>query len=415
MLTLNYRYRIYPNKQQEDSLTEILEICRSAYNYALREIKDWCGSRKCSIDRCSLVSEYIIPADEKFPSELKQLNSLPKAKKQFPKLKKVPSQVLQQTIKQLHRAWDYFRSRGYGFPRFKKYGQFKSILFPQFEKYPISGNKLRLPKIGEIRIRMHREIPSGFSLKQVRVVRKADRWYAIVCIQCDVDVPNPPPHGYAIGVDIGLKEFLATSDGFFVKPPRFFKTMQRKLGLLQRRLSRKKRGSKNYYKQRLKVARLHHKIDNARKNFHYQTAHQLCNQADMIFVEDLDFRRTAKGMFGKQMLDAGFGQFRQILKEVCWKRGKYFAEVEAKGSTQTCPRCSTHVGKDLSVRIHECPQCNLVADRDVAAACVLRSRGIEKINSTVGQVGSKTPRQSGCRETGIPVLDQWCNPIHGNN
>ncbi|WP_071880224.1 zinc ribbon domain-containing protein [Halothece sp. PCC 7418] len=74
---------------------------------------------------------------------------------------------------------------------------------------------------------------------------------------------------------------------------------------------------------------------------------------------------------------------------MCWKRGKYFSEVEAKGSTQTCPRCSTHVGKDLSVRIHECPQCNLVADRDVAAACVLRSRGIEKINSTVGRIGNQ--------------------------
>jgi putative transposase len=224
MLTFNYQYRIYPDQSQEEKLIEIMEICRSAYNYALREIKDWCNSRKCSIDRCSLVSEYIIPADAKFPSELKQLNQLPKAKKEFPNLKQVPSQVLQQTIKQLHRAWDFFRARGYGFPRFKKFGQFKSILFPQFKQSPLTSSlKLRLtkggkeggiwqidfPKIGKVRINVHRPIPDGFQVKQVRVIRKADRWYVSVCIQLDVDVPDPLPHGHALGVDIGLEKFLA--------------------------------------------------------------------------------------------------------------------------------------------------------------------------------------------------------------
>ena len=162
MLTFNYQYRIYPDQSQKEKLSEIMEVCRSAYNYALREIKDWCNSRKCSIDRCSLVSEYIIPADAKFPSELNQLNQLPKAKKKFPRLKEVPSQVLQQTIKQLHRAWDFFRERGYGFPRFKKFGQLKSILFPQFKENPISGRQISLPKVGKIRINVHRPIPEGF-------------------------------------------------------------------------------------------------------------------------------------------------------------------------------------------------------------------------------------------------------------
>ena len=110
--------------------------------------------------------------DAKFPSELNQLNQLPKAKKEFPNLKRVPSQVLQQTIKQLHRAWDFFRERGYGFPRFKKFGQFKSILFPQFKESPLTplrkGGKERgiwqinLPKIGKVRINVHRPIPEGF-------------------------------------------------------------------------------------------------------------------------------------------------------------------------------------------------------------------------------------------------------------
>ena len=105
MIAINYRYRIYPDATQQDILFEWMEICRSAYNYALREIKDWCDSRKCSIDRCSLEKEYILSPEVKFPGEIQQLNSLPKAKKEFPKLSEVPSQVLQQAIKQLHKGW----------------------------------------------------------------------------------------------------------------------------------------------------------------------------------------------------------------------------------------------------------------------------------------------------------------------
>jgi putative transposase len=171
--------------------------------------------------------------------------------------------------------------------------------------------------------------------------------------------------------------------------------MQSKLGLLQRRLSRKQKRSKNYEKQRIKVARMHHKISNTRKDFHYKQAHALCDAGEMLFMEDLDYRITAKGMLGKEMLDGGFGQFRIITQQVCWKRGKFFSVVDARGSSQTCPNCGVHVKKDLSVRVHNCPECSYEADRDVAAAQVLKNRGIEKI-STAGLVGKEilTPRGS---------------------
>ena len=137
MLTLNYRYRIYPSTVQQERISSWMETCRVAYNYGLREIKDWLGSRKCAVDRCSLVHEYIVPTGTLFPDEVKQLNALPKAKLVFQRLGEVPSQVLQQTIKQLHRSWEGFKEQGHGFPRFKKFGQFKSLLFPQFKKSPI--------------------------------------------------------------------------------------------------------------------------------------------------------------------------------------------------------------------------------------------------------------------------------------
>ncbi len=221
-------------------------------------------------------------------------------------------------------------------------------------------------------------------------MRKADKWYASVSIQCDVSVPLPTPYGHLIGVDTGLENFLATSDGVLVKPPKFLKTLQSKLlakrarvfarQLLQRRLSKKKKRSSNYEKQRLKVARLHHHIDNTRKDFHYKQAHALCYSAaytlrdaslraslrasagDMVFMEDLDYRTSAKGMFGKHMLDAAFGQFRTIVKHVCWKRGKFFAEVDARGTSQECPECGGEVKKDLDVRVHDCPHCNYRTD-----------------------------------------------------
>src|SRR4028119_1406780 len=386
MLTLTHRYRIYPDATQEQMFVEWMDICRSAYNYARREIKDWCLGRKCLIDRCSLEKEYILPPHLKFPNEIQQLNNLPRAKKEFSRLSEVPSQVLQQTIKQLHLAWKYFQDRGFGFPRFKKYGQFKSLVFPQFKENPVTNLHLKLPKIGIIPINLHRPIPSGFVVKQVRILRKADRWYGSISLQCDVSVPDPAPHGHPIGVDIGLEKFLATSDGVLIKPPKFFKELQSKLKLLQRRLSRKKKRSKNYEKQRIKVARLHHTIDNTRKDFHYKQAHALCDAGDMVFMEDLDYRTSAKGMFGKHMLDAAFGQFRSLVKYVCWKRGRFFSEVDARGTSQECPECEGEVKKDLRVRVHDCPHCGYKTDRDVAAGQNIRNRGI-KLISTVGQTG----------------------------
>ncbi len=193
-----------------------------------------------------------------------------------------------------------------------------------------------------------------------------------------------------------MPKFWATSDGVFVKPPKFFKSLQGRLlakrgeaQLLQRRVNRKQRRSKTYEKQRLKVARLHHQIHNKRKDFHYKQAHELGDAGDMIFMEDLDYRTSAKEMFGKQMLDGAFSQFRTIVKYVCWKRGKFFDVVDASWTSQECPECGGEVKKDMSVRIYNCPHCGYTTNRDVAAAQNIRNRGI-KLISTVGQTGRET-------------------------
>jgi putative transposase len=402
-MILNYTYRLYPDNQQIQLLDEWLETLRVSYNYALRELKDWIASRKCPIDRCSLESEYIMGADYPFPGYHQQQNNLPKAKKEFPRLKAVPSQVLQTNIRRLHDAWDFFRERGYGFPRFKKVGQMKSMLFPQFKTNPITGWHLQLPKLGKVEINLHRPIPDGFVVKQVRIVKKAMGWFVVIALYSDIEIPDPPPHGHAIGVDVGLLSYLATSDGFVEPGRKFFKTEQSRLKVLQRRLGKKKKRSKNYEKARKKVEKQHNHIAFKRKDYQYKLSHKLCDLADTIFVEDIDFRIMAKGFLGKQTIDAGFGQFRSILKFVGKKRGVFVGEVDHKGTSQTCPNCRITVKKGLSDRVHFCPECHYEVDRDIASAQELLNRGLETYPGTLEkqEIGSQV------EVSGAICLDNW--------
>ena len=404
MLTLNYSYRIYPDSNQEVMLDEWLEICRRSYNYALRELKDWIASRKCPIDRCSLESEYIMAADYPFPSYHQQQNQLPQAKKTFPLLGKVPSQVLQTNVRRLHDAIDFFRNRGFGFPRFKKYGQIKSLLFPQFRNNPLTRWQINLPKLGKVPINLHRPIPDGFVIKQVRVLKKALGWFAIISIQSDLSLPEiETPFGHPLGLDVGITKIVATSDGLLEKGRKFFKTEQRRLKVLQRRLARKEKRSNNYAKARKKVEKQHNHIAFKRKDYHFQLAHQVCDMGDSIFIEDIDFRTMAKGFLGKHTLDAGFGQFRDILKYVCKIRGKYFGLVDHRGTSQTCPNCRAQARKTLADRIHDCPECGYQCDRDVASAQEICNRGIE--TTTLGLRGKETVCQ--VEVSGVMSLDNW--------
>ncbi len=381
-MILNYAYRLYPDAQQVELLSEWLETCRLSYNYALRELKDWIASRKCPIDRCSLESEYIMAADYPFPGYHQQQNNLPKAKKKFPRLKAAPSQVLQTNIRRLHDGWDFFQKRGYGFPRFKKYGQMKSVLFPQFKSNPLSDWEVQLPKLGKVRINLHRPIPEGFVVKQVRVVKKAVGWFGVLAIQSALDIPSPVPHGHAIGIDVGLLSYVATRDGYTEARPKFFQTAYRRLKVLQKRLSRKMKGGKNYEKGRIKVAKQHNHIGFKRTDYQFKLAHKLCDLADTIYVEDCDFRIMAKGMLGKHTIDAGFGQLRSILEYVATKRDVFVGRVDHRGTSQTCPNCRTAVQKDLSVRRHECRECGYVVDRDIASGQEICNRGEETYRGT---------------------------------
>lgn len=383
---MTFEYKLQPTTEQTAIIEKTLDVCRSVWNYALRERKDWCESRKSAVNACSLEKEYIISPDEPFPNYHVQAKGLTEAKKQIPQLALIHSQVLQQTLRTLDRAWDDMKARGFGFPRFKNRYRMKSFLFPQLGKDPIRKDAIKLPQLNWVKWRMSKPIPNGFEVKQARVVRKASGYFVMLAFQLNVNVPNPPFHGHCLGIDLGLDKFLATSDGELINRPRFLFTLQRELKLLQRRLKNKKKGSNNRHKLNQKIARLHQRITDTRKDWHFKLAHHLTKNVGAIFVEDIDFRSWAKGMFRKHCLDASFGQFINILSWVCWKKDVYFAKVDKNLTSQICPNCETHTGKKtLDIREHNCPSCGYKTHRDVASAQVVRNRGVNAVGQTVSQ------------------------------
>ncbi|MEG4489140.1 transposase [Microcoleus sp. D2_18a_B4] len=385
MLNLTYEYKLIPTDAQRQTFDQWLNTCRKVYNFALRERKDWVNSRKCDINSCSMKQEYIIRADAPRPTFARQCKSLAIAKKLIPELKLPHTHVLQQALRQLEAAFVAMWERGHGFPRFKK--RMRSVVFPQLNLESVKrfdgADWVNLPKIGLVKIHLSRAIPQGFDVKQIRVVKRASGSSAMLTLECDVAVPQASPSGHGLGIDLGLKHFLATSDGELIDRPRFFVDGQRKLKLLQRQLKRKKKGSRKFRQIHHQIAKHHEYISNSRSYFHFKTAHHLCDAAQTVFAEDLNLKAMSAGMLSKHTLDAGFGQFLNILGHVCFKRGAYFAKVDPNGTSQTCPLCQTHTGKkELSERVHRCQTCGYETNRDVAAAQVVLQRGY----TAVGQI-----------------------------
>ena len=384
MFNLSYEFKLKPTQNQSAMFEEWLEIHRRVYNYALAERKDWYKSRSCQVNACSLQSCYIISADAPRPTFASQGKSLTVARKNNEHLKRVNAQSLQQTLKRLEKAFVSMWEQNHGFPRFKKSGRMRSFSFPQLGHNPLSNGIVKLPVIGAVKVRQSREIPAGGIIKQARVVKRVSGWYVMLTIQWDVDIPTVMPHGDAVGIDVGLISFVATSNGFLIKRPSFFVDAERQLKLLQQRVSRKRLGSNNWKKAHRKVAVLHEYVANCRKDWHRKLSHQLCDNVGMVFVEDLNIVGLSRGMLGKHCLDAGFGQFFNILEQTCLKRDVYFQKVDSRKTSQICPRCSVVTGKkELSERTHSCSNCGYTTSRDVAAAQVVLIRGLAAVGHTV--------------------------------
>jgi putative transposase len=373
-MLLTYQYKLNPTPEQASTMEVWGELLRRHWNYALGQRLDWLHRSRSPVDRCSIVAEPIgeVGATVDYytqASELKQTKEL------FPEYRGIYADCQQQNLMRLDKAWkrwmfpDKAGNRG-GRPRFKKRGDICSFTFPRVN-HPkagvhLVGNVLKLSRMGEVQMILHRPIPDGFTIKQATILRKADGWYVSFSLE-DGSVPEPLPVDAvksAVGIDVGLEKFLTTSDGQAVEVPQYFRNAQAQLARQQRQLARKEKGSKNYQKQANKVARLHLHVARQRKAFHYQVAHWLCSLYDLIAFENLNIKGLARTRLAKSILDAAWSAFLSILQAVAVKRGKWAVGDDPRGTSIECSGCGERVEKTLAERVHDCPHCGLVIDRD---------------------------------------------------
>jgi putative transposase len=387
-MLLTYQYKINPNPEQVATLSHWGELLRRHWNYALGQRLDYLRRTRSSIDRCSLTSEPIgdIPSKVDYYS---QAADLKETKRLFPEYKDIYADCQQQNLMRLDKSWkrwlipDKNGNRG-GKPRFKKQGEVCSFTFPRVNSAKAGAHLvdriLKLSKIGEIPVILHRPIPDGFEIKQATIVCKADGWYVSFAIE-DNTVPvslRVDKIKSAVGIDVGLEKFLTTSDAQAIAVPQFYRKAQTVLARQQRKLARQEKGSNNYQKQANKVARLHLHIARQRKDFHYSVAHYLCTTYDLIGFEKLNIKGLARTRLAKSILDVAWRTFLNILQAVAVRRGKHTQEVDARGTSIECFNCEEKIVKDLFVRIHSCPNCSVSLDRDLNASLNILKR-------TVGQ------------------------------
>lgn len=329
-------------------------MCAELYNAALQERRDAYRMAGISLSAAS------------------QMAQLPEIKKLRPEYKDIGSQVLQDVIQRLDRAYQAFFRRvkageAPGFPRFRSHRRYDSLTFKQ-AGWKLEGRRLRLQGIGTLRLFLSRPIEGTVKTVTLRRDRCGD-WFAV--FSCD-DVPTKPrpETGRAVGIDVGLEKFLATSDGEFVENPRHLRRQEAALKRTQRRVSKRKRGAQRRRKMVQTLARRHRKVQRSRRDFHFKTALRLVRSCDQIAVEALNVRGLSRGMLAKSVQDAGWRQFLDILTGKAEEAGREIVAVNPRGTSQVCSGCGCEPKerKSLSVRIHRCLECGLVLDRDTNAA-----------------------------------------------
>lgn len=348
-----YKYRLYPTKKQVQKLNWTLDICRILYN-------------SCLLDRRNHYEQT-----GKGLSRIRQQEILKIDKKKIEFLNEIHSQVLQDVLFRVDRAFQNFFRRvkegntKVGYPRFKGEGRYDSITYPQGPAFKIISQGLKLSKIGTIKIKLHRSIQG--IIKTCIIKKEIDKWYA--CFSVEYEPASKPVPEKSIGIDMGIKSFAVTSDGEVIKNPKYLIKSERKLISKQRKLSRKKKGSANRIKTRKIVAKLHYKIRNQRKDFHHKISRKIIDNYGFIAVEDLNIKNMVQNHnLAKHISDAGWGHFLNYLTYKAAEAGCKVEKVTPHHTSINCSVCGERVPKTLADRIHNCPFCNTILDRDYNAA-----------------------------------------------
>ncbi len=370
MITRNYRFRLYPNDTQEKKLQNNLAVCRWVYN----KLVDFGRNGFVSRNDCNY-----------FLTELKQ---------QEPWLYQYHSKMLQSVSSQIDAAQKALiekSKKGYrtGSLRFCRYHAFRTFTYNQtgFKiKRHSNTDLLYLSKIGCIEIRQHRLIPEDSDIKQAIVTKsKSGKWFACLTVDIQESATSIPKISFskAVGIDVGIKSFAYDSNDSQTPNPKNLQKMLKPLRRIQRKVSRRKKGSNNRLKSILKMQKIHEKIANKRNDFQHKLSAQYAKNNDVVFVEKLQLTNMVKNhRLAQPIMDASWGAFIQKLEYKC----KMLIKVDPKNTTVDCSRCGSAVPKSLAIRIHRCDKCGLAMDRDYNASINILNKGLNRLPQELGEV-----------------------------
>lgn len=362
-----YKYRLLGNDRTFSKAERWLMLCRHLYNAALEQ--------RIMVYRQG--GETLSCYD--------QIYQLLELKVDFPEYKEVSHHTLQQVLERLDRAYKAFFRRlkskngEAGFPRFKGRNRYDSFTLKQ-ACWKLGGKYLTISNIGRFKLRLSRAIEGDIKTVTIRRV-PSGKWYA--CFSCN-NVPERKlePLKASIGIDVGIKSFSTDSEGNTVGNPHYFREAQAILRRRQRKLSRRVKGSTRRNKARVLVAVSHEKVTNQRRDFLHKVANHYVANYGLIFIEDLNIKGMVKNHhLSKAINDTGWGTFFELLVYKAEEAGRKLLKVPAYNTSQICSGCGKKVPKSLAVRIHACPFCGLVMDRDENAA-----RNISAVGQTAQAV-----------------------------
>jgi putative transposase len=357
----SFQYQLQPTKKQARALQVQLDECRWLYNELLEQ-------RKLSYEELDIhLTKY------------QQLMLLPELKIEKPALESIHSQVLQNVVDRLDKAYQAFFRRCKngekpGFPRFRGVHRYNSFCYPQ-SGFAIIGKELKLSKIGSIPIKMHRQIQGEIKTCTIRR-NSSGSWF--VSISCELEAKPLPANENAVGIDMGIENFAVLSSGQQISNPRFFKSEQKNLAKAQRKLSKAEKGTVERGKRGKIVAKVHERISNKRKDFCHKESRKIVNQYQYICIEELNIKKMIEGShYAKSITDVSWNQFGQFLTYKAEEAGRKLGAVNPAYTSQKCSRCHHLQVKLLSEREHFCSQCGYKATRDFNAAQNILALGLD--------------------------------------
>lgn len=375
MIRKAFKYRIYPDSEQRAELEIQFGCARFVYNHyrAIREGYYYDTGEGLTYNDCANDLSDIL-------------------KVEYSWLKEADSQVLQQTLKDLDRAYSNFFDGRADYPNFKsKHGR-QSIRYPQ--RFKLKGGRIYLPKVGWVKVIRHRRIEG--TMKNCTVSKTKTGKY-FVSIQCEIETAEPTPNTESVGIDLGIKTFAVLSTGERIEAPKYLRKAERLLKIRQRRLSRKAKGSNGRSKARRAVAVIHEKIANQRKDFHHKESRKIVDRFGVIGLETLNIKGMVKNhSLAKSISDAGWSQFVNFVEyKSAWTGGEIVKHDRWFASSKLCHVCGeTHQFLTLSDRIWTCSNCGTVHDRDHNASINLRPTTVGATESNAGGDMSSAVRHS---------------------